>query len=125
MAGFSDTLENTLLDLVFNAVSYAGQATAYTKLHTGDPGEAGTANAATETTRKATTFGAASSGQVATDADVGWTGVAGTETYSHISLWTASSGGTCIGSGALTASKAVIAGDSFTIPTGSLTFSLD
>lgn len=121
----SDYLENKLLDLVFNATSYAGQATVYVKLHTGDPGEAGTANAAGNTTRQAATFGAASAGSVASDADVTWTGVSTSETYSHVSLWDASTAGNCLWSGALSSSKAVTAGDSFTLPSGSLTVAID
>lgn len=121
----SNALENTLLDLVFNATAYSGQATVYTKLHTGDPGEDGTANAAGETTRKATTFGAAAAGVVTSDADIVWTNVSTTETYSYVSLWSALSGGTCLWTGPLAVAKAVVAGDTFTIPSGSLTVSLD
>jgi hypothetical protein len=51
--------------------------------------------------------------------------VAGTETYSHISIWDDPTAGNCLWTGALTASKAVNAGDTFTIATGSLTVSLD
>lgn len=121
----SNFSENTLLDLMFNGTSYAGQSTVYTKLHIGDPGEACTSNAASETTRKATTFGAASSGTVTSDADVTWTNVAATETYTHVSIWDASTSGNALWYGALTASKSVTAGDTFSIPSGSLTVSLD
>lgn len=121
----SNYLETVLVDLVFNATSYAGQSTFYTKLHVGDPGEAGTSNAATETTRKASTVGAGSAGTVTSDADITWTNVAGTETISYVSLWDAVSAGNCLWSGALTVSKALTAGDTFTIPSGSLTISLD
>lgn len=121
----SDALELLLLDAVFNGVAYSGQSTVYVKLHTGDPGEAGTSNAAGNTTRQAATFGSASAGSVANDADINWTNVSTSETYSYISLWTASTAGTCLWTGALTASKAVTAGDNFSIPTGSLTVSLD
>lgn len=124
----SDYAENKLLDAVVNASTTGGglpTADPYVKLHIGDPGEAGTANAATETTRKQVAFGAAASGTATSTGDAAWTSVAGTETYSHISLWDASTAGNCLWSGALTASKAVNAGDNFTIPSGSLTVSLD
>jgi hypothetical protein len=49
--------------------------------------------------------------------------VAGTEDYTHFSLWSASSAGNFGGSGTITA-NAVVAGDTFTIPTGSITLSL-
>lgn len=121
----SNYLEDKLLDLVFNATSYAGQSTVYVKLHTGDPGEAGTGNAAGETTRQAATFGSSSSGSVANDADIVWTNVSTSETYSHISLWDNATVGNHLWYGALTAPKAVTAGDNFSIATGSLTVSLD
>lgn len=118
-------LEDKLLDLVFNGTSYAGQSTFYVKLHTGDPGEACTSNAAGETTRKAATVGASSSGTVTSDADITWTNVSTSETYSHISLWDNSTGGNALWYGQLSSSKAVNAGDTFTIASGSLTISLD
>lgn len=118
-------LETTLLDLVFNGTSYAGQSTVYVKLHTGDPGEACTGNAAGETTRKAATFAAASAGAIANDADITWTNVSTSETISHISVWDAVSSGNALWYGALAASKPVTAGDTLVIASGALTVSLD
>lgn len=120
----SNYLEVELLDAVFNNDSFA-VAAVYVKLHTGDPGEAGTSNAATETDRVQATFGAAASGAVANDADIEWTNVAANETISHISLWDNSTAGNCLWTGALTASKTLNAGDNFTIPTGDLDVTLD
>lgn len=118
---YSNYLEDKINDAVCNNVALqVGQV--YIKLHTGDPGEDGTANAAAETTRKAASYGASSGGTATSDADVTWTNVAGTETITHISKWDASSAGNCLGSGALTTPKALTAGDTFTIPSGSLTF---
>ena len=117
----SNYAELALLDTLRNT-SFAVAAT-YVKLHTGDAGEAGTANAATETTRKAISFSAASSGSMASSATVEWTNVAATETYSHWSLWDASTAGNCLWTGALSSSAAVTAGDTFQIT--SLTLSLD
>lgn len=124
----SDYAENKLLDAVVNASTTGGglpTADPWVKLHIGDPGEAGTANPAAETTRKQVAFGAAASGTATSTADAAWTNVAGTETITHISLWDASTAGNCLWSGPLTASKALNAGDNFTIPSGSLTVSLD
>ena len=53
--------ENAILDALFNNASLAKSAR-YVKLHTGDPGETCTANAAAETTRKSLTGAAASGG---------------------------------------------------------------
>jgi hypothetical protein len=121
----SNDLEDKILNLVFNATAYSGQATVYVKLHTGDPGEAGTNNAATHTTRAAATFGTASGGAISNDAAVTFTSMAANETISHISLWDASSGGNCLWIGALTASKSVNTGDTFQINTGDLDITLD
>lgn len=127
MAGHSDYLETKIMDAIFNNTTPAAiqLAARYVKLHIGDPGDVGTANPAAETTRKSVT-GAASSGGVFTSVnDLIWTNVAGTETLSHISIWDASSNGNCLWTGALSASKAVTAGDTFTIATGSLTVTDD
>jgi hypothetical protein len=116
--------ENAALDALFNNTALQKSAR-YAKLHTGDPGEACTANAATETTRKSITGAAASGGTFTSVNDLIWTSVAGSETYSHISIWDDPTAGNALWYGALSASKAVNAGDTFTIATGSLTVSLD
>ena len=120
--GISSFSANALFDAIGNNTSFA-VATCYIKLHVGDPGAAGAGNPATETTRKAVSFGAAASGAIASDAAVTWTNVAGTEDYTHFSLWDASSGGNFLGSGTITAA-AVTAGDTFTIASGDLDLSL-
>jgi hypothetical protein len=56
-----------------------------------------------------------------TSADLTWTSVSTTETYSHVSFWDASTAGTFLGSDDLATPRAVTAGDTFTISTGSLT----
>jgi hypothetical protein len=114
--GFSTAAANAHLDS-------QGSTYPWIKLHTGDPGSAGTANAATETTRKQATWSAASGGTKTTSADLSWTAVAGSEDYTHFSMWTASSGGSFGGSGTVTA-NAVTSGDTFTIPAGELDLSL-
>lgn len=116
---------NKMLDAYAGRTNYTANAAVYVQLHTGDPGSAGTDNVATETTRKAVTFGsAASSGAISNTADIQWTNLAATETITHVSLWTASSGGTFLGSDDLPASKNVNAGDTLTIPTGDLDITL-
>lgn len=110
---FLDTLRNVSFSV----------ASPYLKLHLGDPGEAGTSNAAVEATRKAISFSAASGGSMSSSATVEWTNVSTTETYSHWSLWDASTAGNCLWTGALASSAAVTAGDTFQIT--SLTLSLD
>lgn len=122
----SNYLELQLLDAVFNAEATGLPiADVYVKLHIGDPGEAGTGNAAGETTRKIVTFGASVAGVSTSDADVTWTNVSTTETYSHISLWDHLTAGNHLWYGALTTPKAVNSGDTFTIASTALSASLD
>jgi hypothetical protein len=121
MGSISVGERNKMLDAVTGGSNYTAPADCYVQLHTGDPGAAGTSNVATETDRVAATFGTpASSGAIANTAAVEWTNVAATETYTHVSLWSASSGGTFLGSDDRSSSAAVTAGDTFRIPTGDL-----
>lgn len=121
-AGISSTVANSWLDAVGRNVSYANAAV-WIQLHTGDPGAAGTSNTATETTRKQATFSAASSGSMASNADVTWTNIAGSQDATFFSAWSASSAGTFLFSGSITA-NAYVAGDTYTITSGNLTVSL-
>src|SRR5262245_4353829 len=112
MGTFSDLVANSWLDAVANATSYS-EAGVFVKLHTGDPGSAGTSNAATETTRQSASFAASASRATTTDAVTEWTNVSTTETYTWISLWDASSGGNFLGRDDLSSSAPVTAGDTF------------
>ena len=111
---------NGILDALLRSVAYSDPAEVWIKLHTGDPGAAGTSNAAANTTRVQATFAAASGGASTTTADLEWTNVPNAETYSHISAWSASAAGTFLFSDALNTSRTVAIGDNFTIPTGDL-----
>lgn len=120
MGTFADGVANSFLDAFARNVSYANAAV-WVKLHTGDPGSAGTSNAATETTRQQATFGsAAASRAISNTAVIEWLNVSTTETYTWISLWTASTAGTFLGRDDLSSSAAVTAGDTFRIPIGDL-----
>ena len=119
----SNYAELKILEHTTGKTAWTIPTNVYVKLHLGDPGEAGTSNAATETTRKVAAWASASSGSIATSATLEWTNVAATETYSHWSMWDASTSGNCLWTGALSSSAAVTAGDTFQIT--SLTLSLD
>lgn len=120
MGTLAEGVRNSMLDAFARNTSYANAAV-WVKLHTGDPGAAGTANAATETTRKQATFGSgAASGAISNTAAVEWADVSTTEAYAWVSLWTASTGGTFLGSDELSSSASVTAGDTFRIPIGDL-----
>lgn len=120
--GISAYSANALFDALFNATSFS-VATPYIKLHTGEPGSAGTSNAATETTRKAVSCSAASAGAITSDADIVWTSISGSQDATHFSLWDHVSAGNFLGSGTITA-NAYTAGDTYTIPAGDLDLSL-
>ena len=69
-------------------------ATLYVQLHLGDPGTNGTANVAVETRRKSFTRTTSTVGTVDNVALIEWLNAAATETITHITVWSASSGGT-------------------------------
>jgi len=108
-----------------NATNYTAPTAFWIQLHTADPGAAGTTAIAGNATRKQVSFGAASGGAIANDVAVSWTAgeVDSSEDYTHWSAWTASSAGTFICSGTMTA-NAVVIGDTFTIPIGDLDLTL-
>jgi hypothetical protein len=114
--GFGSAGANTALDAL--AAAYP-----WIKLHTGDPGAAGTTNAATETTRKQATWAAASGGSVANSAVLTWTNIAGTQDATHFSAWTASTAGTFGFSGVITA-NGYTAGATYNVAVGALTAAL-
>ena len=120
--GLSDYLANKFLDAVGNATDYSA-SNVYVKLHIGDPGANGTTNPATETTRKLVSFGSASTGGLTSDADVSWTNIAGSEDATFFTVWDNLTAGNFLFSGTV-AGNAYTAGDTFTIPSGSLTVSL-
>jgi len=120
--GLSAYLCNSWLDALANNTSYA-VAQVYIKLHTGDPGAAGTANAATETTRKAASFGVAVAGAINSDADISWTNIAGSQDANHFTAWDNLTAGNFLFSGSIVAG-AYTAGDTYTISAGNLTVSL-
>jgi len=110
--GLTSSGANTALDAVLAAHTWV-------KLHVGAPGAAGTANPATETTRKQATWQAAASGASQNTNAMSWSAVAGSEDFTHFSVWTASTGGTCGLTGQITANP-VVAGDNFAIAVGDL-----
>lgn len=123
--GLAASVSNAWLNALFNQTNYTAPTSIWLQLHVGDPGSAGTSNVATETTRKDITssFSPASGGAVTNDVAITWTGVSGTEDFTHWSMWSASSAGTFYQSGTVTA-NAVTAGDTFTIPVGDFDVSL-
>lgn len=122
--GIASATANAWLDALCRSVAYSDPAAFWVKLHTGDPGAAGTTSAATNTTRQQGTFSAASAGAITTSSNLTWSSVSTTETYSHVSFWDSSASGTFLGSDALDTARAVTAGDDFTIVAGSLSLNI-
>ena len=116
------TLANAILNHLAGGTAWTQPSGIYIKLHTGNPGAAGTSAAAAVTTRSQATFGSAASGALAlTGTNPSWTMTA-TETITHVSAWDASTSGNFLWSAQLSASKAVVDGDTLTLT--SLGFSL-
>lgn len=118
--GLSASVLNSWLDGLCRNVAWTQPAGFFVKLHTGDPGSAGTANAAANTTRVAATCSAASGGAITNSAAISWTSVSTAETYSHVSFWSASAAGTFLGSDDLAVARTVAVGDNFEIAVGDL-----
>lgn len=104
-----------------NGTSYTAPAAVYAKLHTGDPGEDGTANAATETTRKEVQFGAASGGVISLSNAPSWTSYPAAESITHLSIWDHLSAGNCLGSGATAATHTMQIGDTLNLTAATVT----
>lgn len=124
--GVSATLANSWLDALCNATAYS-ETNTYAKLHTADPGAAGTTAASAETTRKVLSFAAASGGAITTDATASWTswpGGADGETISDISVWDDLTAGNFLYSADLAASKTLNTGDTLNITAITLTFTV-
>jgi len=129
--GPSEFTVDSWLNALFNATSFS-VAGVWIKLHTADPGAAGTASPCTETTRKSVSMGtpaAPSSGviTISNDAQVQYTSIAatGAEDATHYSLWdtVGPAGGNFLGSGVVTA-NAFSTGDTLTFAIGDIDISL-
>lgn len=115
--GFGPAGAGTALDALVAAYPWV-------KLHIGDPGAAGTTNAATETTRKQATWAATGvDGVVENSNALTWTSIAGSQDATHFTAWTASTAGSFGFSGTITA-NGYTAGDTYSVAIGALTVSL-
>lgn len=117
--GISTYLANKVLDHICRNVAYTPPATVYAKMHTGDPGAAGTANASSVATRYACAFNAAASGSI-TQSNTPEHTLGGTETIAGVSFWDASTGGNFLWSSQATATKSGASGDIIRINTDTL-----
>lgn len=135
MAGFSNYLEDEILDHIFGGGDYTRPATLYVSLHTADPGETGASEASgsgyarKSVTNDATNFPAASSGAKANGVAVTFAVATGNWSSSanmtHFGIWDALSSGNFIGGGSLSVAKPVLNGDTASFAIGDLDITLD
>ena len=89
----------------------------YAQIHSGDPGAAGTANDH-GVARQAITWGSTTgAGDFALSSPLAFTGLSAGATCSHISLWSASTGGTTYGNEALTGDTTANSAGEFNVAT--------
>jgi hypothetical protein len=119
----SVNLANKWLDMLAGT-AFTAPTSANMKLHTADPGAAGTTAASAETLRKALTWSAASGGSKAIAATLpSWTSwAAGTETISHATVWDNITAGVFLYSFAFTVAKQVTNGDTLNVTAHSVSF---
>lgn len=118
--GASTTRAHAILN-VYRATAYSA-VSPFVKLHTGDPGSAGTANASAVTTRNALTLAAPSAGSAALSSLSSYS-MTTSETITHVSIWDASTAGNFQESYALSAGVPVINGSTLTFSTFTLSVS--
>lgn len=92
----------------------------FMQIHKGQPGSAGTSNVSAQTARSQVSFAAPSAGAIALTGTPPSFNITATETISHVSFWSAASGGEFLWSADMTASKSVEAGDTLTITSAGL-----
>ncbi|MEU1810955.1 phage tail fiber protein [Micromonospora aurantiaca (nom. illeg.)] len=105
-----------------NGTNFTAPAALYAQAHTADPGASGTTAVSTGVaTRQAMAFGAPASGSMSLTTTPSWTAT-GSDTVTHVGVWSATSAGTFYASAALTTPRTVASGDTLTLST--FTFSL-
>ncbi len=118
-------LANKWLDMLAGTAFTAPAASA-ARLHTGDPGAAGTSNLSAEATRKAQTWSVSANGSKAITTTLpswpSWS--AGTETISHIANWdnVTTGAGNFLYSYALAVAKQVTNGDTLNLTAHTISF---
>lgn len=119
---FTTNTANKILDKVLRGVDFTAPTSLRVSLHTADPGQTGASEVSGGSyARKQPTIAAASNKASTTTADLEWTNMPAC-TVTHVGIWDQS--GAFWWGGALTASKAVAAGDTFKIVAGDLDFNL-
>lgn len=128
MAGFSDYLENAILNHL-RGVAYAVPAGLYVALYSAAPTDAGGGTEVTTTIRVAgrvaATLGAASGGSMANSAAVDFGTSAGSASVTHFGIFDAASAGNLLAWAAVTTPLSITAGINVSFAIGALTVALD
>jgi len=119
VAGWSDFLENEILDHVFGAAAYTAPATVYVALFTSAPSDSGGGTevsggsyARVAVTNNATNFPAASGGAKSNGTVITFPApTANWGTVTHFAIFDAASAGNMLGWAALSASRVINSGD--------------
>jgi len=116
----------TMTDAAANK-ALADQGALFVQLHTADPTDAGTAAVSVGLpTRVAAALSVAAGRARTNPADIAWpAGTTVAETITHLSLWTAATGGACQWRGPLVAAKPVALGEKFKLAAGDLDLTID
>lgn len=119
-----DYAANSLLDHLTSQTSMTSPTNLFTQLHVGDPGDNGTANIASSSTRQnAGTFSAAVAGVTDNDSVITHTGNA-TETITHLSLHDASTAGNAFWNFPVDTSQTINNGETLEIAAAAIDFTL-
>jgi len=127
MAGFSDYLENKVLDYVLSGGSFSQPGTKYLALYTAAPTDAGggTELSGSAYARQSCAFTTTSSASTNTSA-VEWPTATGNwGTIVAVGIFDASTSGNLLAWSTLTSSRTIETGDVFRIPAGDLDVTLD
>ena len=123
MSALSDYAENELLDHLLSTAAFTMPSAVYVGLSTGsfNDDNSGTELSGNNYSRKAVSFGAASSGTASNDAAVEFSAATGSwGVISHFGLFDAASSGNLLIHGALTASKTIESGDILKLAIGDM-----
>ena len=128
MSAMSDYLELKFLDHFTGTASTSAPSAVYLGLATGSIGDnaSGSELTGNNYTRKAITFASASSGSIASNANVEFNPATGSwGSVSHWAIFDASSSGNLLFHGSFTSAKTIASGDILKVASGSLTISAD
>ena len=128
MSAMSDYLELKFLDHFLSVASTSSPSAVYLGLATGSIGDdaSGSELTGNNYSRKAITFASASSGSIASNANVEFDPATGNwGSVSHWGIFDASSSGNLLFHGSFTSAKTIASGDILKVASGSLTISAD